>query len=234
MQEALLKAFRSYDRLDDRAAGPAWLGTIVVNCCRDHGRARARRPQEVELDEVDEFSLYRKIADEDPFPYSDSLHLDFLHQFGVDDVRDLLGEMPEIYREPLVLVYSRGLPREGGRLLPAGAARHDARTTPPRAEALRASALGVRRTTRSAQGRGTRVIACSEAVKQLWEYLDGIVDESQRAAIDEHLSFCRRCCGELEFAEELRRFLVEGDSDEIPGDVKARLTTALDDLEAQA
>jgi mycothiol system anti-sigma-R factor len=78
------------------------------------------------------------------------------------------------------------------------------------------------------------VIACSEAVKQLWEYLDGIVDESQRAAIDEHLSFCRRCCGELEFAEELRRFLVGGDSDEIPDDVKARLTTALDDLGAQA
>jgi len=108
VQEALLKAFRSYDRLDDRAAGPAWLGTIVVNCCRDHGRARARRPQEVELDEVDEFSLYRKIADEDPFPYSDSLHLDFLHQFGVEDVRDLLSEMPEMYREPLVLVYSEG------------------------------------------------------------------------------------------------------------------------------
>jgi len=77
------------------------------------------------------------------------------------------------------------------------------------------------------------VIACSEAVKQLWEYLDGVVDESERAAIDEHLSFCRRCCGELEFAEELRRFLVEGDSDEIPDDVKRRLTTALDDLEAK-
>ncbi len=77
------------------------------------------------------------------------------------------------------------------------------------------------------------MIACSEAVKQLWEYLDGVVDESERAAIDEHLSFCRRCCGELEFAEELRRFLVEGDSDEIPDDVKTRLTTALDDLEAK-
>lgn len=78
------------------------------------------------------------------------------------------------------------------------------------------------------------MIACSEAVRQLWEYLDGVVDEQQRAAIDEHLSFCRRCCGELEFAEELRRFLVEGGSDEIPADVKARLTTTLDDLEAQA
>lgn len=105
VQDALLKAYRSYDRLEDTAAGPAWLTAILVNCCRDQARARARRPEEVELGEVEEFSLFRKIADEDPFPYSDSLHLDFLQQFGAEDVRAVLAGLPERYRVPLVLVY---------------------------------------------------------------------------------------------------------------------------------
>lgn len=108
VQDCLLKAYRSFDRLDHAEAGPAWLTTILVNCCRDRGRERARRPEEVELDELEEFSLYRKIADEDPFPYSDSLHLDFLEQFGAEDVREILASLPDHYRISLVLTYMNG------------------------------------------------------------------------------------------------------------------------------
>lgn len=79
---------------------------ILVNCCRDRGRAAARRPREIELTEaVEDFSLYRKIALEDPFPYSESLHLDFLGEFGSEDVREVLLRLPDLYRAPLVLVY---------------------------------------------------------------------------------------------------------------------------------
>jgi mycothiol system anti-sigma-R factor len=77
------------------------------------------------------------------------------------------------------------------------------------------------------------MITCAEAVKQLWEYLDGALSEEDRAAVDEHLSFCRRCCGEAEFAEELRGFLKQGAAEEIPDDVRSRLTATLDELEAQ-
>ncbi len=75
------------------------------------------------------------------------------------------------------------------------------------------------------------MITCAEAVKQLWDYLDGVVEESQRELIEEHLGFCRRCCGELEFAEELRRFLAVHAEDDVPPAVRARLTTTLDELE---
>jgi RNA polymerase sigma-70 factor (ECF subfamily) len=94
--------------LHDEAAARAWLTTILVNSCRDRGRARARQPEEVSIDQVEEFSLYRKIAKEDPFPYSDSLHLDFLQRFGKEDVTAVLLSMPEIYRVPLVLVHMDG------------------------------------------------------------------------------------------------------------------------------
>lgn len=75
------------------------------------------------------------------------------------------------------------------------------------------------------------MITCAEAVRQLWAYLDGVVDEPGREAIDEHLSFCRRCCGEVEFAEELRGFLAAQAAEELPDDVRARLTATLDKLE---
>jgi RNA polymerase sigma-70 factor (ECF subfamily) len=120
VQDALLKAYRAFDQLEHAGAAPAWLASIVVNVCRDRGRARARAPVEVSIESVGEFSLYRKIADEDPFPYSDSLHLDFLEHFGPEDVRAVLERLPDRYRIPLVLVYVDGFAtKEVARLLDA-------------------------------------------------------------------------------------------------------------------
>lgn len=120
VQDTLLKAYKGFDRLEHPAAAPAWLTSILVNVCRDRGRARARAPRQVSIDAVDEFSLFRKIADEDPFPYSDSLHLDFLEQFGAEDVRAVLARLPDLYRIPLVLVYVDGFAtKEVARVLEA-------------------------------------------------------------------------------------------------------------------
>ena len=108
VQDTLLKAYQSLDQLHDEQAAGAWLTSILVNCCRDRGRVKARQPEEINFDEVEGFSLYRKIAHEDPFPYSDSLHLDFLQGFGREDVTQVLLSMPQIYRVPLVLVHMDG------------------------------------------------------------------------------------------------------------------------------
>lgn len=75
------------------------------------------------------------------------------------------------------------------------------------------------------------MISCADAVRQLWEYLDGTVDEAERELIDEHLVRCRRCCGELEFARELRRTLAEAAHDDLPDDVLRRLNHVLEELE---
>lgn len=80
-QDCLLRAWRAFGLLEDESAARAWLTSILANCCRDRRRIHARRVEEVSLDEVDEFSLYRMIANEDPCPYSDSLYLDFLKLF---------------------------------------------------------------------------------------------------------------------------------------------------------
>lgn len=108
VQDCLVRAFERFDQIEDPDAAPAWLTRVLVNCCHNRGRRRSRRPDEVELDDNEDFSLYRKIALEDPFPYSDTLHLDFLGGFGREDVREVLMMLPDLYRTPLVLVHMYG------------------------------------------------------------------------------------------------------------------------------
>jgi RNA polymerase sigma-70 factor, ECF subfamily len=108
VQEALLHAYRSFGTLkEDTAAGP-WLKAILVNVFRDQLRRRARSVEELPVDQVDDFSLYRTLVEQDPLPYSDTLHHDYLQAFAREDVREVLMRLPEIYRAPLVLRYMDG------------------------------------------------------------------------------------------------------------------------------
>jgi RNA polymerase sigma-70 factor, ECF subfamily len=108
VQESLIRGYRSFGSLKDDVAAGRWLKSILVNVFRDELRKRARSVEELRVEEVDSFSLYRTLAEVDPFPYSDTLHLDFLRAFGKDDVREVLLRLPEIYRAPLVLRYMDG------------------------------------------------------------------------------------------------------------------------------
>lgn len=118
VQETLIRAYRSFGTLKEDEAAARWLKSILVNVFRDDLRKRARSPEELPVEEVDGFSLYRTLAEVDPLPYSDTLHVDFLRAFGKEDVRDVLMRLPEIYRAPLVLRYMDGFStKEIARLL---------------------------------------------------------------------------------------------------------------------
>lgn len=118
VQETLIRAYRSFQTLQDDAAAGRWLKSILVNVFRDDLRKRSRSLEELPVEEMDTFSLYRTLIEVDPFPYSDTLHLDFLRAFGREDVREVLMRLPEIYRGPLVLRYMDGFAtKEIARLL---------------------------------------------------------------------------------------------------------------------
>ena len=74
------------------------------------------------------------------------------------------------------------------------------------------------------------MISCDEAVGQLWDYLDRRLAPADLVAVEDHLAFCRRCCGEVEFARELRRFLASRAAGEVPADVRARLERFVDEI----
>jgi anti-sigma factor (TIGR02949 family) len=76
----------------------------------------------------------------------------------------------------------------------------------------------------------TKAIPCSEAVRKLWDYLDHAISPEDQEKVEKHLSFCRKCCGELEFAKEMRAFLATSSAEEIPSDVKKRLERFVEGL----
>jgi RNA polymerase sigma-70 factor (ECF subfamily) len=111
LQETLLRAMGAYSELrqPDRAKG--WLFAIATNVWRDQLRGRGRRVQTASLDALEDedgFSLFQTIAIEDPFPYSDELHLDFLRLFQDEDVQAVFGAINPNFRLPIILTVVHG------------------------------------------------------------------------------------------------------------------------------
>lgn len=48
------------------------------------------------------------------------------------------------------------------------------------------------------------MIPCKEAVERLWSYLDQELEAPREKELQEHLGVCVHCCGELEFAQQVR------------------------------
>jgi RNA polymerase sigma-70 factor (ECF subfamily) len=105
VQETYVKALRAFPSLRKPDRIRPWLFQILSRLVLDRQRAEPREVATGDLEELDRFSLYDLIWDEDPLPYSDNLHGDFLAQFADDEVRAALTALPEAYRVPLVLVY---------------------------------------------------------------------------------------------------------------------------------
>jgi RNA polymerase sigma-70 factor, ECF subfamily len=112
MQDALIRAMRGYDELRDVERGHSWLFSIATNVWRDRLRARGRQVDTLPLDALgpddDDFSLYNTIAIEDPFPYSDEVHLDFLRLFRDEDIQAVFATMNPDFRLPLILTAVHG------------------------------------------------------------------------------------------------------------------------------
>lgn len=109
VQETYIKALAAFPTLREPDRIRPWLLKILGRLVLDRQRAPAREVAVGDLAELDRFSLYDLVWDEDPLPYSDNLHRDFLAQFPDDDVRRALLALPEVYRVPLVLLYVEDL-----------------------------------------------------------------------------------------------------------------------------
>jgi RNA polymerase sigma-70 factor (ECF subfamily) len=108
VQDCLMRAYKAFPSLRDHQAAPAWFRRILINCANDYHRSRMSGADESSLDDTSESTLFRKILDEDPLPYSNSLHLDFLHSFDDEDVWNVLDRLDPKFRIPLVLVHMEG------------------------------------------------------------------------------------------------------------------------------
>lgn len=111
LQETLLRGLRGYAGLRDPDRIRPWLFMIATNAWKDRYRSHGREPATVSLDASDDgdgFSLFETLAIEDPFPYSDELHFDFLRLFRDGDVREVFRSITPVHRMPLILTTVHG------------------------------------------------------------------------------------------------------------------------------
>lgn len=108
VQEALLRAYRGLPQLRNREHPRLWLTKVLTSVAMDRFRREADHDRSVSLDDEQRFSLFDALVEEDPFPYSDRLHLDFLDLFDDEKLIAVLQRIPPVQRTALVLAYVHG------------------------------------------------------------------------------------------------------------------------------
>lgn len=107
VQDTLLRAFRGFSRLQNRERPRLWLTRILTSCHYDRFRAE-HQANTVSLDDDRHFDLFDAITEEDPFPYSDRVHLDFVDLFDDAKIIDVLRQIHPAHRTALLLAYVYG------------------------------------------------------------------------------------------------------------------------------
>jgi len=101
VQETYLRAYKGFGNFEEGTNLRAWLFRILTNTYINTYRAKQRRPQETELNEVEDLYLYRKIASVDQA--SRSAEDTLFDLFTDDEVKAALENLPEQFRLPVLL-----------------------------------------------------------------------------------------------------------------------------------
>jgi RNA polymerase sigma-70 factor, ECF subfamily len=108
VQETYLKAYRSFHTFEEGTNLRAWLFRILTNTYINSYRAKQRRPQETDLDEVEDLYLYRRMGALEQALASRSAEDELMDVFTDDEVKTALEELPEAYRLAVVLADVEG------------------------------------------------------------------------------------------------------------------------------
>jgi RNA polymerase sigma-70 factor, ECF subfamily len=103
VQETYIRAFRFKDQFTPGTNLKAWLFRILTNTFINSYRRRQSQPEFTELDDVDEFSLYKRMSDLKVSSASGDPETEFLNGLVDSQVKDALLELPEKFRQVVLL-----------------------------------------------------------------------------------------------------------------------------------
>jgi RNA polymerase sigma-70 factor, ECF subfamily len=103
VQETYIRALRFREQFTPGTNLKAWLFRILTNTFINSYRKRSRAPETTELDDVDEFSLYRRMSDDRAASSSPDPEREFLDGIVSGEVKDALADLPEKFRTTVLL-----------------------------------------------------------------------------------------------------------------------------------
>ncbi len=103
VQETFLKAYRAYHTFQAGTNLKAWLYRILTNTYINRYRKQQRRPSEVELGDLEDFYLFKRLGESGGAGAERSAEEEALDRFVDADVRAALEALPENFRLPVLL-----------------------------------------------------------------------------------------------------------------------------------
>src|ERR671926_1863840 len=98
VQETYLKAYRAFDSFQEGTNLKAWLYRILTNTFINSYRAKKRRPDETDIDDVENLFLYRRLGGLEGASAGRSAEDEVLDQFTESDIKEALEALPEQFR----------------------------------------------------------------------------------------------------------------------------------------
>jgi len=108
VQETYLKAYRAFHTFQEGTNLKAWLYRILTNTYINTYRAKKRRPDESDLDEVEDLYLYRRLGGLEGATAGRSAEEELLDQLTDSEVKDALESLPEQFRMAVLLADVEG------------------------------------------------------------------------------------------------------------------------------
>lgn len=105
VQETMLKAYRFFNRFEEGTNCKAWLFKIMTNIFINNYRSKAKAPQSLAFDEIDDSFLFGQLAQ---VKSVSNPEVEFFSRIFDDDVKDAIGELPEDFRIVVVLSFLEG------------------------------------------------------------------------------------------------------------------------------
>jgi RNA polymerase sigma-70 factor (ECF subfamily) len=108
VQETYLKAYRGFESYTEGTNLKAWLYRILTNTFINTYRSRKRRPEEQELDDSEDFYLYRRLGGIEAAQMGRSAEDEMFDWFTDTEVKEALEALPEQFRMAVLLADVEG------------------------------------------------------------------------------------------------------------------------------
>ena len=108
VQETYLKAYRAFGSFAEGTNLKAWLYKILTNTFINSYRAKKRRPEVADVEDVEDLYLYHHLAADHAGGLGRSAEDEVLERFTDTEVKEAIESLPEAFRIAVLLVDVEG------------------------------------------------------------------------------------------------------------------------------
>ncbi len=108
VQETYLRAYRGFGGFEQGTNLKAWLYRILTNTYINIYRAKKRRPEETDLDDVEDLFLYHRLGGLEAATLGRSAEDELMDYFTEAEVKDAIEALPDTFRMAVLLADVEG------------------------------------------------------------------------------------------------------------------------------